>query len=189
MAFLAAALPYLATAGAVAGAVIQAKGQKEAGDAAKADAYNQAAQLDDEANASKADAQRQAIDERRMAARASSRALAVSAASGAGALDPSVATITSNIEGEGEYRALSRLYNGDAEASNLQQQAAATRNMGNAKKTASRYAATSTILSSGSDLYSKYGATPKSKPKASPTSFNASTAGDYSLNGSTGALA
>jgi hypothetical protein len=189
MAFLLAALPYITAAGAVAGGIIQAKGQKDAGDAAEAGAYNEAAQLDDEANATKADAQRQAIDERRMAARASSRALAVSAASGAGALDPSVETITSNIEGEGEYRALSRLYNGDAEASNLQQQAAATRSMGNAKKKASRYAAASTILSSGSDLVSKYGPSLKTKPKASPTSFNASAAGDYSLNGSTGALA
>ncbi len=152
MAFLAAALPYIAAAGTV----ISTVGQLQQGKAAKQDAYNQAAQLDTEGNAAKADAQRQAIDERRLAARASSRALAVAAASGAGALDPTVQTITSRIEGEGEYRALSRLYNGDTEAANLQAQAEATRRTGNARQTASRYAATSTVLSSGVDLANKY---------------------------------
>lgn len=152
MAFLAAALPYLAAAGSIVSAIGQAKAGKEA----KREAYNEAAQLDDQANLVKADAQRQAIEERRQAARASSRALAVAAASGAGALDPTVQTITSRIEGEGEYRALSRLFNGDSEAANLKDQAAATRRTGKAQQRAGRYAATSTVLSSGSDLASKY---------------------------------
>lgn len=180
MAFLAAVLPYLALAGGAVSAIGQAKAGKEA----KQDAYNQAAQLDDQANLVKADAQRQAIEERRQASRAASRALAVAGASGAGALDPTVQTITSRIEGEGEYRALSRLFNGDSEAANLKDQAAATRRTGKAQQRAGRYAAVSTVLSSGSDFASKYGKVPKKKASYT-ASFDADTAGDYELTGST----
>lgn len=154
MAFLAAAAPYVGLIGAGYGAYSQYT-------AGKADAANQRAlaiQQEREGKASQAEAQRAAIEERRKAKYAQSRALAVSAASGAGASEsPTVANILGDIEAEGEYRALSALYSGDTDAALSRYAAGASRREGRARRLSSYYDASSTILGGVGDFYEKYG--------------------------------
>lgn len=161
MAFLAAALPYIATAVTAYSAIRQ-------GTAANAVARSEAAQMEDQANAERAASQRAYLEEKRQARYVSSRAQAVAAASGAGVSDPTVANIISGIEGEGEYRALSRLYQGDVTAQGLQYGAQVRRKEGRAAKTAGYLSAASTVLSGASSLYGKYGAGGPSTRAANP---------------------
>lgn len=60
--------------------------------------------------------QREAVEERRQADIQQSRALALAAASGGGASDPTVMDIMARLAGEGEYRALSKMYSAETEA-------------------------------------------------------------------------
>lgn len=117
----------------------------------------QANQLDAQAGLKRASSQRDAIEERRQGNLVMSRAVAVAAASGAGADDPTVVNNIANIAGEAEYRALTALYNGDEEAAGMEAQAAANRRGAKATKTAGLLKAGSTILSAGSSLFGKYG--------------------------------
>ncbi len=101
-----------------AGTVMQMKGQMDAGKAQKhaADAQArgmahqaslqraEAAQVRVKAGQDKAALQRKALDERRRGNRVSSRALAVMAASGGGAFDPSAIDLLSDIETETDLR-------------------------------------------------------------------------------------
>lgn len=145
-------MPYIAAGSAVVGAA----GAIKAGNDARDQAELAAQQMKEEADATQAAAQRQMIEDRRTANRLQSRALAVAAASGAGASDPTVALDIGRIQSEGEYRALSRLYSGDAEAQNLKRRAKATQAEGAAQQSASRWKAASTILSTGAGLYDRY---------------------------------
>ena len=88
---------------------------------------------------------------------ASLRALAVAAASGGGADDPTVVNAIAGIDGEGEYRALTRLYEGDQEALSKEAQADANRRGAKATKKAALFKAAGSILSAGSGLADKYG--------------------------------
>jgi len=152
MAFLAAAAPWLAAAGTAVGVAGQVSASQDAAENARLAAL----QAEQDANNSAAAGQRQAIDERRQAARLQSRALAVAAASGASATDPTVVTDLGQLKGEGEYRALSRLYSGDAEAENLRQQASAIRSTGKARRTAGLIGAASSVLSGATSIYDRY---------------------------------
>lgn len=116
----------------------------------------QANQLDEQAGTDRASSQRRAIEERRQARLAQSRALAVAAASG-GADDPSVVNAIAGIEGEGEYRALSALYEGETEARSKEAQAAANRRGAKDVKTAGALKAATSIIGMGSSLYDRYG--------------------------------
>lgn len=72
-------------------------------------------------------AQRDAVEERRQAKLVASRAIAVAAASGAGASDPSVSFLVGRIKGEGTLRAANALYAGEDRARQLRMAAAAKR--------------------------------------------------------------
>jgi hypothetical protein len=74
------------------------------------------------AKTERAKAQRQAFDQRRQADLMSSRAQAVSAASGAGAgADaPSIVKIMSDIAGQGELNAQTAMWNGEEQARGLE---------------------------------------------------------------------
>lgn len=140
-----------------------AKSTKKAGNA-------EAAQYQQQAGAERATAQRQAIEERRAARLAESRAIAVAAASGGGASDPSVTKIIGDLAADGEYNALSALYTGEESARGLESAAAGAqyegRNVASAYRTrasgyrsAARNTAIGTALDGLSTFYDKYGDT------------------------------
>lgn len=143
---LAVAGPALSAGGSIIGANSDAK-----------ELRSQADQLDTQAGLDRATSQRQAIEEQRQARLTSSRALAVAAASGGGADDPSVVNAIAGIGGEGEYRALTRLYDGEQVALGKEAQADANRRGAKATKKAGMLKAASTIISAGSSLMGKYG--------------------------------
>lgn len=151
MAFLAAAAPYFA-----AGATLyQGYSSIEQGKAARANAETVAIQQERAGKADQAESQREALNERKKANYAASRALAVSAASGAGTAD----NIIGDLQAEGDYRVLSALYQGDTDAQLAKFAAGATRRQGAARQRGAYMNAGSTILGGASDFYSKYGDT------------------------------
>lgn len=143
MAFLAAAMPYIALAGAGAQAITQ----REAGKTAEANSRIEAAQEERAANASQAEGQREYIQETRRAKVAQSRARAVAASSGGRASDPTVQNMIGSIGAQGEYNALSALYSSDTDAELSRMAATNSRRMGRARRRAANMDATSTILS------------------------------------------
>lgn len=98
-----------------------------------------AAQQESQANSAAATGQRASIEEQRKMRLAQSRAQAVGAASGAGALDPTALNIDSKIAGEGTYNALTQLYAGDTEAQSLKTGAALSRYEGKTGAEMTRY--------------------------------------------------
>lgn len=172
---MAIAIPIAMLAVSVLGAVSaknasdkQAKAAKEAGEEQQQYANFQATQLRAKANDTQASAQRQAIDQRKQAQLAISRATALAAASGGGAADPTVTNILGNLAGEGEYNALSTLYEGDTEAQGYRDQADETEqsgifDAGAANQRASALSSAGTMTAIGSvaqgagSFFSKYG--------------------------------
>ena len=141
---------------AVAGSLLGAGGTIIGANQEAKELRLQADQLDAQAGAERASAQRRAIEERRQARLASSRATALAAASGGGVDDPSVINTLADIEGEGTYRALTALYEGNDAAAGLEADASARRRGAKSVKRAGLIKAGSTILSSGASLYSRY---------------------------------
>jgi hypothetical protein len=114
------------------GAGVKAYGQYESagekrdfGDQSKAAAEFEAAQLRDRAGSAAATGQRDAAEEMRRTRYAQSRALALAAASGGGASDPTVINIIAGIAKEGAYRKEVDLYQGEDRARLLRMQAQA----------------------------------------------------------------
>jgi leucyl aminopeptidase (aminopeptidase T) len=142
---------------AVAGTALSAGGSILSADSEAKEMRREATQLETQAGLERASSHRAAMEERRQARLAASRGLTVAAASGASVDDPTVVNILSRIEGEGEYRALSALYEGDQTALGMEAEAAAKRRGAKSTKTAGYIKAGSTILSAGSSMYDRYG--------------------------------
>ena len=129
MAQLFAAIPALIAKAGIgtilqgAGAAVSGIAAIKAGKAQQAASNFQAAQLDASAKAEQASAQRVAQEERRQKELVLSRARAVGAASGGGQDIP----LLGAIEEDGEYRALTALWEGDEAAKGRRAQAAASR--------------------------------------------------------------
>lgn len=138
MAWLAAAAPYVKMASTLLSAASIQNG-----------ASSDAAQLRRMAGSERATAQRASIEERKRVRLLESRARAVAASSGAGASDPTVLNVMADLEAEGEYRALTRLYEGETAAGSLELEA-------KERKRAARGKAISTILDGASTFASKY---------------------------------
>lgn len=151
---------------AVAGTALSAYGSYAQGSAANAAAKSQALQYEAQAGAERAASQRAAIEERRKARIMSGNAVAAAAASGGGVSDPTVGKIIGDIAGEGQYRAMMRMYEGNQQSNNLLAQAQATREEGKAAKRAGTIQAISTLVSGASSMYSKYW--PKAETATSP---------------------
>lgn len=134
------------------GTGVSAVGSLKAGADAKAASEFNAAQLDASAKAESAASQRKAEEERRQKRLVQSRARAVGAASGGG-IDLELA---GDLEEEGEYRALTALWEGEEAAKGRRNQAAATRFEGRQSKKAGFLKAGRTILGGGGSLYEKY---------------------------------
>jgi hypothetical protein len=142
----------LADALLVSGTILGAAGLSSAANSQRRSSNFEAAQMEQQAGQDRASAQRQAAEERRRARFAQSRALAVSAASG-GAADPGALNILGDLEAEGEYRALSALYEGEESARGLATGAAARRYEG----ASARRSGQLSVLTAGSTLLEKYG--------------------------------
>lgn len=139
MAWLAAAAPYLQAGGSVLSVLSNEQG-----------ASSNARQFRYQAGQTRATSQRAAAEERRRARLLDSRARAVAAKSGAGVSDPTVVNLRGDISAEGEYRALTRMYEGETEAGSMEAQAGEV-------KRAARGKSIATILDAASTFASKYG--------------------------------
>lgn len=119
---------------------------------AKASRYA-AAQSTQQAQQERAVGQRTALEERRQAEYLASRAQAVAASSGGGALDPGVVSVISNIKGVGEYKGLSAMYEGESRARAYEGQASSSMFRSGVQTTSGMVSAFDTILRGGSTLY------------------------------------
>jgi hypothetical protein len=155
MAAAVAFLPYIMTA---ASTVMSMSAKKQQGEQAQASANYQANQLDQSAGQQFASAQRASLSDQQQARMAQSRALAVAAASGGGASDPTVMSIMSRLAGEGTYRGMVDLYQGREKARQLEDQANALRFQGDIASSNSKYSSAATLVSGASSMYSKYAA-------------------------------
>lgn len=154
----------------VASTVLGTVGKLKEGDAAMKSgrrrqmaAEYQAEQLERNAGQEIAASQRTAIEDRRNATLAQSRALAVAAASGGGS-DPTVVNLIARLAGEGTYRAMSSLYGGQERARSMRDQAAATRYSGEVAmddartaRSAARFGAMTTAMTGAASMYSRFG--------------------------------
>lgn len=141
------ALPYISAATSVIGAVRGSNAYKDYGNSQIQEANFRSLQLDREAKRAQAESQRDAIEARRKTAIQLSRAQALAAASGAGALDPSVLNLMIGITGEGEMAANNALYEGNERASNLRFQGDVSRYQGYLADKAARTSAKNTLFS------------------------------------------
>jgi len=95
----------------------------------------------------KAAAQREAAEEERLKEHMHSRALAVAAASGAGIDDPGMVNLIGDLNAEGEYRVLSRLWAGEDASDSFAFQAEQAEREGDAAMNAGYANAISTAAS------------------------------------------
>lgn len=168
MAWFMAAAPYIAAAGTV----VSAYQQEQQGILAAAQANMraqqmevQAEQLNKNAKAAEAASQREAIRAKRESSYLASRNKALAAAGGGSASDPTVVNLIDQIESEGEYNALTALYNGSARAQGIRSDALTTqygaemeRQAGKSAKKAGKTTAFNTVLSGASNYgMARYG--------------------------------
>lgn len=142
----------LSTILSAGGAAVSAVGAVQGGKAQQSALNFQAKQLEAAGLAESAAAQHRAEEDRRQTRLVQSRARAVGAASGGG-IDIDLA---GDIEADGEYRALTTLWEGDEAAKGRNTQAAASRFEGRAAKTSGLLRAGSTIAGGATSLYEKY---------------------------------
>lgn len=120
-------------------------------------ASEEAAAYRREAQASRASAQRAADEEIRRSRFVRSRARAAAAASGANTQDPSLKRNMADLEAEGVYSALSRLYTGETEARGLEDRARVRKRVGRARAFGSLLNSATTVLSGVETWKSRYG--------------------------------
>lgn len=142
MAFLGAAAPYM-----MVGSTLMAGKQQNYL------ARLEAGQMVANAKAERAASQRVADDERKRSDYLQSRATALAASSGGAANDPTIENIIAGLDSEGEYRALSALYNGEQAAQGMEMGAGVRRIEGKNAVRASKLQAANTLMSMGSSLF------------------------------------
>lgn len=173
------------------GALQQYEGAMEAGEAAAENGRLRRAAAEFKAQNARiaagqaiAVAQRDAEEQRRQGRYVGSRALALIAASGGGASDPTVVRILSNTAGEASYRASVALYRGLDQARSLRMQATAdeyegymAEQAGLDTQVAYERKATGALFSAAGSLFTSYG---QGGPGAAPDYQDAwSTQGAY----------
>ena len=175
-------LDKLALAAQGAGTILGVRGQMQAGQAAeeggiaaRSAAEYEARQAEVRAGQERAKSQREMLDQRRKEKFLQSELVARAAASGAGASDPTVNKLARGIAAEGELRALTALYEGEAKARGYQDMATLSRfkggqayRAGKVKKRAYTTAAGVSLLGGVGSMFSKYGE-PLAKPKTPKT--------------------
>lgn len=156
--------PILSTAAVgaqVAGTIMSASSARQAGEAQQEEANYQATQMRQNANNAEATAEEKMVQQNKETEYALSNAKAAAAAGGGSATDPTVTTNMMTIAGQGRFRALTDMYEGDAAAQADKNQAAATQYGGVLAADAGNTKMYTNILSGASSLYNKYG-NPKS---------------------------
>lgn len=147
MAEMMAFLPVVATAlqatASIAGGIQQDRAARSVAD-----------QLNAQANTESATAQRAAAEERRMARLANSRLQAVAQGGGT---DAGVVNLAGDIAAEGEYRALTSLYEGEERAASLRHSANVKRYEGKQAKYAGVLDAATTVLGNSKTMFDRYG--------------------------------
>jgi len=156
----------------VTGSLLSAYGQASQGALAEQVGRYTAASKRQEANQAIGESQLSAEEAQRQSDYVASRALAVAAASGGGASDPTVVNILSRIAGEGAYRKSVALYEGQSKAQALRSEANIAEAGGTAEKRGRYIGAASTLMSGGSSLYSRFGRNPNSTTNTVTASDN-----------------
>ncbi len=113
--------------------------------------------LEQEAGQSVASGIQGAIEDRRRANYVMSSARARIAGSGLATTGTSAIKTVGDIRAEGEYRALTSVYQGEDRALELRSRAAGMRMEGSAAQTAGWIGGISSVLTGGSSFYDKYG--------------------------------
>lgn len=144
---------------AAIGIAVQAFGKVASGYSQKNALNASASELQQEAGQSVASGIQGAIQDRRRATYVASNARAATAAGGLTTTGTSAIANVGQIRGEGEYRALTSMYQGEDRASELDFRASQMRNEGSNAVKAGWLSGMSSVLSGGSSFYSKYGAT------------------------------
>ena len=176
-------MAWVAIAATVVGTALQYSAQRKASKAASEQAKQEdlaadyeAKQLEHQAGQVVAISQREALDERKKAKLLESRALALAAASGGGASDPTIVKIMSDIAGEGAYRAQTALYEGAEESRRLMKGAEARRMGGTmagqsalSVARAREIGSVGTLFQGAGSLYAKYGMGAQTKTAPSGT--------------------
>lgn len=146
----------LSTIGTVAGTAMSALGARNAGIAANQESEYRAQEEQVQAGQALASSQRQQVEDIRQMRLVESRGQAVAAASGAGALDPSVMDIMGDLETQGRYKSAVAGYEGQDSAANLNDKANLDLFSGSQSQSAGNIKAISTVMSGASSLYNKY---------------------------------
>lgn len=146
--------------GLYAGAALSIYGKVKGGYDQKSALDSAAGQLSQEAGQSVAAGIQGAIQDRRRATYVASNARAATAAGGFSTTGTSAIANVGQIRGEGEYRALTSLYQGQDRASELDFRAEGMRTAGSNAVKAGWISGVSSVLSSGgSSFYDKYAGT------------------------------
>jgi hypothetical protein len=183
------------------GMAMSSKGQADAanaaatrGERAQNEANYEASQLEVNAGQAKAAAQRQAENIGRQTDVMQSRGLALAAASGGSASDPSIVNLLARNAGIGAYQQAVALYGGDTAARDMNMRAQGTRYSGELSAydgqtaaNAGRMRAGASLLDGASSLYSKYAHPAPRTNYVSPYANDSITApGSYYSGGSNG---
>ncbi len=139
------------------GDIVKGYGQLRAGKEAKRSGKLESVELEKRASTRRAVGHRDAAEERRNADLAYSRALAVAAASGAGVSDPTVVKLFADLQAEGDYRVLSRLFVAEDEAQGIAYRSKVALREGKARSKLSKYQAASSALGAGESFADAYG--------------------------------
>lgn len=157
----------LQTAGttlSVLGGLDKASAQEDIGARKRQLAGMEASQLRENAKLSVAAGIQESMEQQRQGRLAASRTLALAAASGGGASDPTVMNIIANLSGQATYQAMTALYEGQERARLMEKQAVMTEYGGTLQEAsaksqakADRFGAFSTAAKDAISMYQKYG--------------------------------
>jgi hypothetical protein len=148
----------LASAAAGAATSLYAGHEAAAQGAAQQEAADfQSKQLDVNAGQEEAAAQRKAIESRRQGRLAASAVRARGAADGGSAMDPTILDLETKAVGEGEYQAMTDLYEGASRARDIRMQSSATKFEGAQYRAAGRRSQKASYISAPATLFSTAG--------------------------------
>lgn len=148
----------------IGGTMLSAFGENNAGKGSERLAKYQAKQLEQNAKQSVAEGTVAAQDEQRKSALIASRAIAVAAASGAGALDPTVVKILQGISAEGTLASATQMYNANEQARGQLDQAKGARYSGKQAAKAGRTKMLNTLLTGASSIATTWGGADEGEP-------------------------
>lgn len=138
------------------GAGVSAMGAIQQGNAQKAEAGYEATQANQAAGQAQASGQRAAITQKMNTDYAVSNANAAASGNGGSGTDPTAITNDSMIQTVGNYKANTAMYDGDAKAQSLRNQATADVYQGDLAQQTGDTKATTSIISGASSLFGKY---------------------------------